>query len=167
VQLRRATPKDKDFLRSFFEHLSLESRRRRFFSAFLPRPHLIASLCENRNSHSGLTLLVIRTDKGQSQIIATASYLAKDRQTVEVAFAVDDQFQHQGLGTFLLHRLASLAVANGFTRFWAVTQTDNQPMRDVFRESGIASEEKAHGSEIEVCLSLVPGPIRVSSASSV
>jgi acetate---CoA ligase (ADP-forming) len=167
AQVRLATPMDRDSLRSFFEGLSPESRRRRFFSASLPRPELIASLCENRDPHSGLTLLVIRGHKGQFQIIATASYVAKDKQTAEVAFAVDDAFQHQGLGTLLLHRLASLAVPNGFIRFWAVTQADNQMMRDVFRESGFAWEERAQGNEIEVYLSLLQGPIPASRTSSV
>jgi GNAT superfamily N-acetyltransferase len=165
-QVRSATPTDRDGLRSFFERLSLESRRLRFFSVFLPRPELFASLCDNRAPHSGLTLIVIRTYKRQSQVIATASYLAKDQQTAEVAFAVDDAFQHQGLGTFLLRHLASLAVPNGFIRFWAVTQADNQMMRDVFQESGFAWEERAQGTKVEVYLSLLQGPIPVSTTSS-
>jgi GNAT superfamily N-acetyltransferase len=106
--------------------------------------------------------MVIRTHKRQSQIIATASYLAKDQQTAEVAFAVDDAFQHQGLGTFLLRHLASLAVPNGFIRCWA----DNQVMRNVFRESGFAWEERAQGTNVEVYLSLLQGPVPASTTSS-
>jgi GNAT superfamily N-acetyltransferase len=109
-------PKDSSSLGCFFQRLSPESRRRRFFSASL----------------------------------------------AEVAFAVDDAFQHQGLGTLLLRRLASLAVQHGFTRFWAVTQADNQTMHDVFLESGFALEEKTQGSEVEVHLALVASPTRVT-----
>lgn len=156
--IRIATSKDREDVRFFFEHLSPESRRRRFFSAFLPRPELIASLCDTTDPHATLTLVVLRTHQGKARIIATASYIAKDEQTAEVAFAVEDAFQHQGLGTFLLHRLASLAVTHGFTRFWAVTQADNQTMRDVFAESGFPLEGRALGSELEVYLTLVPCP---------
>jgi GNAT superfamily N-acetyltransferase len=109
-----------------------------------------------------VTLLVSRAHTGEPQIIATGSYLAKDKQTAEVAFAVDDAFQHQGLGTLLLRRLASLAAQHGFTRFWAVTQADNQTMRDVFLESGFALEEKTQGSEVEVHLALVASPTPVT-----
>jgi RimJ/RimL family protein N-acetyltransferase len=156
AQVRRARPEDASSVQSFFERLSPESRRRRFFSAFLPRPELLASLCDNEDPRADLTLLVIRTQEGKSQIIATGSYLAKDEQSAEVAFAVDDAFQHQGLGTFLLKCLAFLAVRNGFTRFWAVTQADNQSMREVFRDSGFTFEERMEDGEIEVNLSLAP-----------
>jgi GNAT superfamily N-acetyltransferase len=117
---------------------------------------LIASLCNQKDPRFGSTLLVIHTGQGEPRIIATGSYLAKDEQSAEVAFAVDDAFQGKGLGTLLLKRLAAEAVQNGFTCFWAVTQTDNQAMRDVFRDSGFAVEEKIEGIEIEVNLSIVP-----------
>jgi acetate---CoA ligase (ADP-forming) len=159
AQVRRARPEDAGALRIFFERLSPESRQRRFFSAFLPRPDLLASLCDNRDPHASLTLLVIRTHEAKNQIIATGSYLAKDEQTAEVAFAVDDGFEHQGLGTLLLKRLAFLAEQNGFTRFWAVTQADNQTMREVFRDSGFGFEERMEDGEIEVNLSLVPAQL--------
>ena len=46
----------------------------------------------------------------------------------EVAMAVDDSMQGKGLGTVLLERLALLAVRNGFSQFWALTQSDNLAM---------------------------------------
>jgi len=56
----------------------------------------------------------------------------------------------------LLERLALLAVRHGFTRFWAVTHADNQPMRHVFRDSGFDVREQLDQSEIEIDLSVVP-----------
>jgi GNAT superfamily N-acetyltransferase len=153
-RIRIAGPADARALRNFFERLSPESRRRRFFSAFLPRPELIASLCDNSDPFSALTLLVIPTEEPAPRIIATGSYLAKGAPCAEVAFAVHDAFQGQGLGTFLLKRLAALAVRHGFTRFWAVTQPDNQLMREVFRGAGFPWEEKMVDGEIEVNLAL-------------
>jgi GNAT superfamily N-acetyltransferase len=158
AQVRSARPEDAEALRTFFARLSLESRRRRFFSAFLPQPKLLASLCDNKDPSSAVTLLVIHTEEPAPRIIATGSYLAKDEQTAEVAFAVEDAFQHQGLGTLLLERLAVLAVRNGFTRFWAVTQSENQSMREVFRESGLGWEENMEDGEIQVNLSLPANP---------
>src|SRR5690349_5381102 len=70
AQVRQARPEDAAALRVFFERLSPESRRRRFFSAFLPRPDLLASLCDNGDPRAGLTLLVIRSQERKSQIIA-------------------------------------------------------------------------------------------------
>ena len=160
--VRIARPEDREALHAFFEHLSLEARRRRFFSASPPHPELIASLCDSSDPHSVLTLLVTRTRQGEPRIVGTGSYLAKDERTAEVAFAVDDALQGKGLGTLLLERLALLAARNGFTRFWAVTHADNQAMRDVFRESGFAVEERLEAGDIEVNLSVVPSETSVA-----
>jgi acetyl coenzyme A synthetase (ADP forming)-like protein len=157
-----ARPEDQAAMRDFFEHLSPESRRRRFFSAALPRPELIASLCDNSNPRSTLTLVVTRLAQGEPRIIATGSYLAKDQRTAEVAVAVDDAFHGKGLGTLLLERLALLAVRNGFTHFWAVTHADNRAMLDVFRESGFEVDERFEDGEIELDLSVVPSEASVA-----
>ncbi|HTK76955.1 MAG TPA: GNAT family N-acetyltransferase, partial [Gemmataceae bacterium] len=160
--IRLARPEDAEALRVFFDGLSPESRRRRFFSVGPPLPELITSLSDSSDPRSALTLLVIRTAEGGPRIVATGSYFAKDERTAEVAFAVDESFQGKGLGTLLLERLAVLTVRNGFTRFWAITHADNRAMRDVFRESGFALAEELRGSEIEVDLSVVPSETAVA-----
>ncbi|HTK73612.1 MAG TPA: GNAT family N-acetyltransferase [Gemmataceae bacterium] len=160
--IRLAQPQDAEALRVFFDGLSPESRRRRFFSVAPPVPELITSLADSSDPRSALTLLVIRTAEGGPRIVATGSYFAKDERTAEVAFAVDESFHGKGLGTLLLERLAVLAVRNGFTRFWAITHADNRAMRDVFRESGFAVAEELRGSEIEVDLSVVPNEAAVA-----
>jgi len=162
AQIRPARQEDCDALRDFFERLSPESRRQRFFTASIPRSDLLATLCDDSNPHSAYTLMVIRTEEGAPRIVATGSYLAKNNSTAEVAFAVEDTMQGKGLGTLLLERLALLAVRHGFTRFWAVTHTDNQAMRAVFHESGFMVEEKLQGGEIEVDLSVVPSEASVA-----
>ncbi len=155
-------PEDCDALRAFFERLSPESRRRRFFSVAAPSAELVKTLCDASNPRSALTLLVTRAHNSASRIVATGSYLAKDESTAEVAFAVDDGLHGKGLGTLLLERLALLAVRHGFTRFWAVTHTDNRAMRDVFQESGFPVEERQEGGEIEVDLAVVPNETSVA-----
>ncbi|HXG08217.1 MAG TPA: GNAT family N-acetyltransferase [Gemmataceae bacterium] len=162
AQVRPARPDDREALRAFFERLSPESRRRRFFSASLPRPELLAALCDNSDPRSAFTLVVTRIQEGEPRIIATGSYLAKDDKTAEVAFAVDDALQGKGLGTLLLERLALLAARQGFRRFWAVTHADNRAMREVFKESGFEVHEYPEGGDIEVDLSVVPSEVSVA-----
>jgi acetyl coenzyme A synthetase (ADP forming)-like protein len=162
AQIRLATVDDCEAMQAFFARLSPESRRHRFFSASLPRAEFLAALCDNSNPHSTLTLVVLRMQEGESRIVATGSYLAKDGSSAEVAFAVDDALQGKGLGTLLLERLALLAVQHGFTRFWAVTHADNQAMRSVFRESGFTVEETMEAGEIELDLSVIPSETSVA-----
>src|SRR5262245_34096989 len=71
AEVRLARPEDREALRAFFERLSPESRRRRFFSASLPRPELLATLCDDSDPRSALTLLVTRTQDGESRLVAT------------------------------------------------------------------------------------------------
>jgi acetyl coenzyme A synthetase (ADP forming)-like protein len=156
AQVRIARPDDLPLILAFFEGLSPESRRRRFASSALPPAELIATFCDDSDPRSTLTLIAVRTVAGESRIIATASYLPKDAERAEVAFAVDDAFQGQGLGTLLLERLALMAVRHGVRRFWAVTHADNRAMREIFQESGFLTEEQADGPDVEVDLSVVP-----------
>src|SRR5262249_28964211 len=149
-------------LSAFFAHLSPDARRRRFFSASPPPPDFVGLLCNNSDPRSALTLLVTRTRQEEPHIVATGSYFAKDEGTAEVAFAVDDALHGKGLGTLLLERLALLAAHNGFTRFWAVTHADNQAMRDVFRESGFAVDERLDAGDIEVNFSVLPSEASVA-----
>jgi acetyl coenzyme A synthetase (ADP forming)-like protein len=156
AQVHIAGPGDREALTTFFEQLSPQSRWRRFFSPALPRPDLIDSFCDGSKPCAGLTLVATRVQDGEPHIIATGSYLAKDRKTAEVAVAVADSFQSKGLATLLLERLALLAVRHGFTHFWAVSRAENQPMLKVFRESGFACSEWPECGEVEIDLALAP-----------
>jgi acetyl coenzyme A synthetase (ADP forming)-like protein len=159
AELRMARPEDREALYEFFARLSPESRRRRFFSASLPNADLLAGMCDSSNPGQAMTLLAWRIRDGKPSVIAVGSYFATDKNSAEVAFAVDDNFQGKGLGTLLLERLAVLAVRNGFTRFWAMTHADNLPMRDVFRESGFDVQETG---TIDINFSILPTEQSVS-----
>lgn len=156
AMIRVAMPEDREALKAFFGRLSLESKRRRFFSFADPGMKLVDSLCDSSDPRSKLTLIVLRTVTGTPTIIATGSYVAQAEQTAEVALTVDDAFQGKGLGTLLLERLALLAVRNGIVRFWALTSTENRQMMEVFRNSGFQLHEKQDGGYAEIALSVEP-----------
>src|SRR5262245_6401871 len=110
AHVRMARPDDCPALLAFFERLSPDALYRRFFSAAAPSVGQVARFCDNSDPRAALTLVVTRTHEGEPRIVATASYFARDAHSAEVAFAVDDALQGQGLGTLLLERLALLAV---------------------------------------------------------
>ncbi|MBI4481815.1 MAG: GNAT family N-acetyltransferase [Acidobacteria bacterium] len=160
--IRVAQPGDREALQAFFDRLSPESRRRRFFSTSPPRGEFIDSLCNSSDPASKITLVVSRTLGGARSIIATGSYFARGDRTAEVAMAVDDAFQGKGLGTLLLERLALLAARHGFLRFWAVTLAENQPMLEVFRNSGFQLRSRVDNGDVEVDFSVVPSEASVT-----
>jgi acetate---CoA ligase (ADP-forming) len=162
AHIRPTTSEDREALTSFFRDLSEESRFRRFQSASLPGPDLIARLASENDPHSAFTLVVIHNGNGEQRIVATGSYLARDRKIAELALAVSDSFLGKGLGTLLLERLALLAVRNGFTRFWAMTRADDIPTLNVFHESGFDVQSNVAGGYIDIDLTLAPTQASVS-----
>src|SRR5262245_45095010 len=77
VTIRASEPADHDALRRFFHDLSLESRRRRFFSIAEPAESLIDRLCDSRDPRRALTLLALRSVEGDLRPIAVGSYFAE------------------------------------------------------------------------------------------
>lgn len=156
--IRIAQPQDREAFRAFFEHLSPESKQKRFFSLATPRGEWIDTLCDASNPRRQLSLIVLRSTGGAPRIIATGSYLVdKDKDDIaEVALAVDDAFHGKGLGSLLLERLALLAVSHGITRFWAVTHVDNRPMLEVFHRSGFQLHETLDHGYVHLVFSVTP-----------
>ncbi|MBN9119419.1 MAG: acetate--CoA ligase family protein [Planctomycetes bacterium] len=162
AQIRAATPEDRGALARFFRDLFAESRCRRFLSASMPGPELIARLAAENDPHAAVTLVATRVREGEARIVAAGAYLARDVNTAEVALAVADAFRGRGLGTLLLERLALAAARNGFTRFRTLTDADNAPMLDVFRASGFDVKDHPTRGGIEIDLSLAPSCACVS-----
>ena len=156
VTIRATDASDHEALRRFFHDLSIESRRRRFFTIAEPSDSLIDRLCDSRDPSRSLTLLAIRSVDGEPRPIAVGSYFAESKTSAEAAFAVDDRFQGKGLGTVLLERLAASAAAHGLRRFEAITLPENAAMLDVFHESGFEIRAKSDFGAVTVQLSLSP-----------
>ncbi len=152
ANIRPTTVEDTPALANFFARLSDTSRYQRFFTAGDPPASLVARLSDSSNLARTLTLVAER-DEG---IIATASYISTEPDAAEAAFAVLDAYQHRGLGTALLGRLAATAVTQGIQRFQATTLADNAGMLEVFRESGFEIRSKTDSGCVDVTLSLSP-----------
>jgi acetyl coenzyme A synthetase (ADP forming)-like protein len=162
--VRTTRPEDKKALTAFFGSLSDQSKIQRFFSQSVPSAKIIESFCDSSNPRAALSLIVTRLAEPPAHIIAAGTYLARNETTAEIALTVDDEFQGKGIGTLLLERLALLAVANGFRRFWAVTQLENKAVLDVFRDSGFECRTKTDGGYVEVDLSVIPSEASVARA---
>jgi acetyl coenzyme A synthetase (ADP forming)-like protein len=164
ASIRVSQANDKTLMKEFFSSLSAEAKHHRFFAVTVPNDELIQSFCDSSNPRVRLTLIVTRLAGGATRIIAAGTYAARDQTSAEVAMAVDDAFQGKGIGTLLLERLALLAVANGFRRFWAVTMAGNKPMLDVFRASGFESRSRFNDGYVEIDLSVLASETSVAQA---
>jgi GNAT superfamily N-acetyltransferase len=136
VQIRSLTPNDRDRLVRFFEGLSLESRRMRFFT---PLAHLSDSLLHRLMAVDGQDSIVMIAER-RGEIVGVGRANRTDPHTAEVAFTVSDELQGHGLGTVLLEVLASETARLGFDHFAAITKTENSSMLNVFRHVGFPAK---------------------------
>ena len=133
VRVRAALADDRVALQGFLEGLSEESRIFRFFTA-VKDLGWAAKRFVDLDYNQRLSLLALR---GQDEEIVGHGYYVLERpEQAEVALAVADSMQGQGLGTILLGHLAAAAATAGITTFAADVMPENHRMLNVFRESG-------------------------------
>jgi GNAT superfamily N-acetyltransferase len=136
VTLRPMVPDDAVALVEFHHQLSDRTIHLRYF---FPHPVLGAGEIQHLTQMDGRDrlALVVECD---GRLVAVGRYEGSPGDTeAEVAFVVADAFQHRGLGTILLRRLATAARSVGITTFSADVLTDNATMLAVFHESGFAT----------------------------
>ena len=92
------------------------------------------------------------------------AFRAADRSEAEVAFAVADRCQHEGMATHLLDALATTARAAGVRRLVAVTRAGNQPMLHVLRALGRPTTMRYDGNEVRVDIDLVDDALAYGDA---
>jgi RimJ/RimL family protein N-acetyltransferase len=98
------------------------------------------------------------------QIVGVAGFEAVDPSTAEVALLIEDDHQHQGIGTLLLEQLADLARELGYVRFVADVLAVNGPMIAVFQDLGYAISRHNEQGVVRIEFDLDPPPARCSGA---
>jgi GNAT superfamily N-acetyltransferase len=133
LHTRPIRPDDAVRLVEFHSRLSARSVYRRFFSA---HPTLSDSEVARFTHVDFVDRLALVALDGE-RLVAVARYERRPgTDEAEVAFVVADEYQHQGIGTLLLERLADAAWHRGITRFVAETLTENREMLGVFLDVG-------------------------------
>lgn len=138
IVMRPIRREDKPVIAEAFDHLSEESRHRRFMGGpkHLSRG-MLATLTEV-DYHDHFAWVAYAPDAPGSPGVAVARYvrLRDDATIAEPAITVVDEFQARGLGTLMLDVLARTAGSNGIRRFRAYVLVDNRPMIRILRRFG-------------------------------
>ncbi|MGI8429331.1 MAG: GNAT family N-acetyltransferase [Solirubrobacteraceae bacterium] len=132
VRIRAIRADDEAAVLALLESLSLESRRRRFFSVAINLPE--AARVASHSAWPEAVGLIALADDDQA-LVAHALAIRTSEHEAEVAFEVADAYHGDGLATLLLIRLAALAEAHGITHFVADVLPENHPMLAVFQDA--------------------------------
>ncbi len=154
LAVRRIEPGDKAALLRAFEHLSRESRYRRFLA---PIRHLTQRdlIYLTELDHRDHEAPVAFTEEGEMVAVARYVRIASEPTVAEVAVTVADDWQGRGIGTALLHRLAQLARHAGVRTFRGLCLADNRDMQRLLRELAPGCRSRLAGDwllELEVDL---------------
>jgi ribosomal protein S18 acetylase RimI-like enzyme len=129
-----------------FERLSARSRRARFNG---PKPCLsgdeLGELARVDSTHHVLVGYL----RGRSEPIAIAR-LVREGRSAEIAFAVADEYQQQGIGSSLTAELIADARAAGITEVTALVASDNRAALALLRRLLAAFEVRLEGRELSI-----------------
>jgi RimJ/RimL family protein N-acetyltransferase len=160
IEIRAIRADDEAALTATVAGLSAGSLHRRFFSVkrnfseqekafflnvdFVTHVALVAELKDGHDSS--------HDSSHDRTIIGGARYIVAAPETAEVAFAVVDEWQGQGLGSLLTIHLLTLARETGLKTLVAEVLPENAAMLKVFQGSGLDLKTLREGGVVHVTM---------------
>jgi GNAT superfamily N-acetyltransferase len=162
LEIRPITPEDKGELLQAFEHLGPQSRYRRFLAPHGSLTPAELSYFTEVDHHDHEALVAVEPSSGAGIGVARYIRSAEDPTVAELAVAVVDEWQCQGVGGRLVGALAERAREEGITSFSAVMLADNALMRSLLDEIGRVRVVHTELGRVEVVVDLPErGPDRL------
>ncbi len=136
LDLRPMHPTDEPRLSDLFHALSQQTMYYRFMSSAQSIPKTQIQDFVFIDHRTDIAIVATVPEAHGEEIVAIGRYYLDEKTNfAEVAFTVRDEWQRQGIGTFLLKHLATIARRNGITGFTAEVLLDNRPMQAVLNKS--------------------------------
>ena len=154
VEIRGLRPTDREGMLTAVRRTSTQSLYRRFFTVRRHFSEAETAFFLNLDFVSQVALVAIAQEDGKPVIAGGGRYIVIKPGQAEVAFAVVDQFQGQGIGSTLLRHLSSLAREAGLQEFVAEVLPENAAMLKVFEKSGLEVTTRRESQTMHVVLKL-------------
>jgi GNAT superfamily N-acetyltransferase len=155
VEIRSLRPDDRAELVAAIGHISTQSLFRRFFAAKRGFTEQEIAFFLNVDFVSHVALVAVVEEGGRPVIVGGGRYIVLQPGKAEVAFAVIDERQGQGIGAALMHHLAAIARESGLKELIAEVLPDNVPMLKVFEKSGLRLSTTREARVVHVTLQLL------------
>jgi acetyltransferase len=155
VHVRPIRPEDEPLLHEAFSRMSERTVYFRFFSPLKRLPEELAHRLA-RIDYDQRFALVASTHRpdGQEHILGVARYdRAPGTTTAEVAVAVVDGVQRQGIGSGLLSLVAQVAREHGIEELTLIVLPENQSMLGLLRRLGWIHRAVLQGGVYEITFS--------------
>jgi GNAT superfamily N-acetyltransferase len=154
VRIRQGHRTDRDLLVRIFEHLSSESRYRRFLTPMHELDDVALRCLTTIDHHDHEAMIAL--DEAGDEALGVARYVRYPERPdmAEVAVTVVDDWQGRGLGTLLLAAISARAREERVCTFTALMLASNGEMMHLLRELGsVRIVDRAAGVvEVEVAI---------------
>jgi RimJ/RimL family protein N-acetyltransferase len=137
VEIRALRPEDRGHLIAAVHSMSANSLSRRFFAVRREFTEKETSYFVNVDFINHVALVAVLDENDRSAIVGGGRYVVVKPGRAEVAFAVVDQYQGQGIGAALMHHLCAIAGAASLKELIAEVLPENVAMLKVFENSGL------------------------------
>ena len=156
AEIRALRSDDRADLIAAFGRTSSQSRYRRFFALKDGFTEGEIAFFLNIDFIDHVALVAVVDEGGQPVIVGCGRYIVVQPGKAEVAFAVVDQYQGQGIGAALLRHLAAIARSAKLQELIAEVLPDNIPMLKVFEKDGfgLSTSTKRESDVVHVTLRL-------------
>lgn len=135
VLLRDAAPSDAPLVAALHARCSPESRRARFLS---PTPRLEPGLLRRLvGPDGGRSVLALTSDGGSAVGLADLRVGEPGRSSASFGVLVEDAWQHRGLGTALVRRIAETAVEHGVGELTGTVPADAAGITRLLHKAGL------------------------------
>jgi RimJ/RimL family protein N-acetyltransferase len=154
AEIRALRPDDRADFIAAVARSSAQSLYRRFFAVKRSFTEMEIDYFLSVDFVNHVALVAVVDEPGPPVIAGGARYVVVEPGKAEVAFAVVDQYQGQGLGAALMHHLAAIARRAELKELIAEVFPDNVPMLKVFEKSGLPLNIKREPQVVHVALRL-------------
>lgn len=154
LEVRALKPSDEADMRAAVDRTSAQSLYRRFMGSKRAFSDKERSFFLNVDFVSHVALVAVAKEGNRASIVAGGRYFVEKPGTAEIALAVIDDYQGQGIGAVLLRHLAMIARQAGLKEFTAEVLPDNTPMLKVFERSGLTFSSKRSPDGVHAALQL-------------
>lgn len=147
VLLRPIKPEDEPMWLEWFQSLSEESIRYRFFQMLKDTPHEVRVRYCNVDYDREVALVAEVVENGKRKILGvTRLSIESDGKHSEMAFIVSDYWQGLGLGTKLVDYTLDLAKEKGVENVYAIMMQDNYRAISLTKKMGFNIEYLSDGT---------------------
>jgi len=144
---------DEPLMKEFFYSFSNKSFYQRFFTHQVAMPHSKLQHLVNPDYDEEMALTALIKKEDRELIIAVGRYyLDRSTNMAEIAFIVHDDYQHNGIGTFLFQYLIDIAKKRGIRGFKAEILAENTIMLHVIHKCGYPVQSKLEDNSYAISI---------------